>query len=64
MSFADRARHRAEEMAGAAKERVGQATDNQRMEAEGKAQRTEAHAREAADKAKAAGRNVRETFRG
>ena len=35
MSFTDKAKSRAQELAGAAKERIGDATDNERLRAEG-----------------------------
>ena len=38
MSFADKVEHKAEELKGAAKEKFGDATDNERLQAEGAAE--------------------------
>jgi uncharacterized protein YjbJ (UPF0337 family) len=60
VSFADKVEHKAEELKGAAKEKFGDATDNERLEAEGAADQTAANAKQAADHVKEAGRNVRD----
>jgi uncharacterized protein YjbJ (UPF0337 family) len=60
MSFADKVEHKAEELKGAAKEKFGDATDNERLEAEGAADQTAANAKQAGDHVKEAGRNVRD----
>ena len=49
MSTGDKIRHKAEEMTGAAKEKIGDATDNERMQAEGAAQKSAARAKQAGD---------------
>jgi uncharacterized protein YjbJ (UPF0337 family) len=52
MSSADRARNRADKLAGRAKEKIGRATGNQRMENEGRAHRLTAGLRAAANELK------------
>lgn len=59
MSFADKAR----EVKGRAKEKAGDATDNERLEAGGATDRTAA-ARQAGEHVKDAGRDVRDAFKG
>ncbi len=56
MSAADKIKNAAEDLKGKAKETTGKVTDNERMEAEGKADQT------AAD-AKKAGENVKDVFK-
>jgi uncharacterized protein YjbJ (UPF0337 family) len=58
MSFSDKAKNKADELTGAAKERIGDATDNERLQAEGATQRTEARTRQAGEHVKDAGRDV------
>ncbi|RKE17485.1 CsbD family protein [Streptomyces sp. TLI_171] len=48
----DRLRHKAEEAAGAAKERVGAATGDDQLEGEGQAQQAGAQLKQDVDKAK------------
>ncbi|MFC0032015.1 CsbD family protein [Micromonospora chaiyaphumensis] len=62
MSFTDKAKSRAQEMAGMAKERIGNATDNERLRAEGANEQSAARARQAGQNVKEAGRNVRDAF--
>lgn len=62
MSFTDKVEHKAEEFKGGVKEKYGDATDNERLEAEGAAERTGASAKQAGDHLKDAGRNVRDAF--
>jgi uncharacterized protein YjbJ (UPF0337 family) len=64
MSFGDKLQNKAQEMKGAAKEKVGDATDNERLQAEGAADRTEAQARQAGEHIKDAGRDARDAFTG
>ncbi len=45
MGIADKAKNAAQDLAGKAKEAVGDATDNERLEAEGKADQAEAKVR-------------------
>ncbi|MEU3457953.1 CsbD family protein [Micromonospora sp. NPDC006766] len=57
MSFTDKAKAKAQQMSGLAKERIGDATDNQRLQAEGaREQRT------AQDRQRESGRDVRNAF--
>jgi uncharacterized protein YjbJ (UPF0337 family) len=63
MSTGDKIRHKAEEMKGAAKEKLGDATDNESMQAEGAAERSAAKAKMAGDHVADAGRDVRDALR-
>jgi uncharacterized protein YjbJ (UPF0337 family) len=63
MSTGDKIRHKAEEMKGAAKERIGDATDNESMQAEGAAERSAAKAKLAGDHVRDAGRDARDALR-
>ena len=49
MGLDDKIRHEAEEVVGKAKEAVGHATGNERLEAEGRAEQTEANVKQAGD---------------
>ncbi|MER5454444.1 CsbD family protein [Micromonospora sp. NPDC002389] len=62
MSFTDKAKNKVEELSGAAKERVGDMTDNERMRAEGASERSEARTRQAGEKVKDAGRDAKDAF--
>jgi uncharacterized protein YjbJ (UPF0337 family) len=64
MSFADKAKNKAEELKGTVKERIGDATDNERMQAEGASERTAAKTKQAGEHVKDAGRDARDAFRG
>ncbi|MFI6762437.1 CsbD family protein [Micromonospora sp. NPDC050417] len=63
MSISDKIKHKAEEITGAVKEKVGDATDNERLQAEGAAQRTEANVKQAGDHVKDAAHDTRDAFR-
>ncbi|MHC2998557.1 CsbD family protein [Microbacterium sp. HJ5] len=52
MGMGDDIKHGAEEMKGKVKESVGDATDNQRLEAEGKADQASANLKQAGDDVK------------
>jgi uncharacterized protein YjbJ (UPF0337 family) len=52
MSADDRARHKAEELKGKAKEGLGKATDNEQWQAEGKAEKNTSKLKQMGDKAK------------
>ncbi|MFG3702451.1 CsbD family protein [Micromonospora sp. NPDC047620] len=58
MSFTDKAKNKVEQLTGAAKERIGDVTDNERMRGEGATQQSDARARQA----KEAGRDVKDVF--
>ncbi|MFC4996877.1 CsbD family protein [Dactylosporangium cerinum] len=62
MSFTDKVEHKAEELKGAAKEKFGDATDNERLQAEGAAERAAAKAKQAGDHVKDAGADVKDAF--
>ncbi|MFF5233879.1 CsbD family protein [Dactylosporangium sp. NPDC000521] len=62
MSFADKVEHKAEEVKGAVKEKYGDATDNERLQAEGAAERAAAKAKQAGDHVKDAGADVKDAF--
>ncbi|GAA0718134.1 CsbD family protein [Dactylosporangium roseum] len=62
MGFTDKVEHKAEELKGATKEKYGDATDNERLEAEGAAERAAAQAKQAGDHVKDAGRNMKDAF--
>ncbi|MEV4824487.1 CsbD family protein [Micromonospora sp. NPDC049275] len=62
MSFTEKAKNKVEQMAGAAKERVGDVTDNERMRGEGASEQGDARAKQAGQNMKDAGRNVKDSF--
>jgi uncharacterized protein YjbJ (UPF0337 family) len=64
MSLADKARNKAEELKGRAKERIGDARNDENMQAEGAADRAEAKARQTGEHIKDAGQDARDVFRG
>ena len=64
MGFGDKVQNKAEELKGEVKERLGDATDNERLQAEGAAEKAEANARQAGEHVKDAAHDVRDTFRG
>ncbi len=57
MGIGDKIKHGAEDLTGKAKEAAGKATDNERLEAEGKADQTKADVKEAGDNVKDAFNN-------
>jgi len=63
MSLGDKIEHKAEELKGEAKEKVGDATDNPRLEGEGLADQDAANAKQAGDHVKDAAEDVRDVFR-
>lgn len=52
MSFVDKAKNKAEELAGQAKEATGKATGNERLEAEGKSDQTTGNVKQAGENLK------------
>jgi uncharacterized protein YjbJ (UPF0337 family) len=56
-------RHKGEELKGRAKEKYGQMTDNERVEAEGWAEKTKGRAKQAADEAQDTLDDSRDVFR-
>ncbi|MFF4880107.1 MULTISPECIES: CsbD family protein [unclassified Micromonospora] len=63
MSFTEKARNKVEQVAGAAKERIGDVTDNERMRGEGASQQSDARAKQAGQNVKEAGSNVKDAFK-
>ncbi|GAA5142531.1 CsbD family protein [Nocardioides marinquilinus] len=57
MSLSDKAKNAAQDAVGKVKEAVGDATNNEKLEAEGKSDQTKA-------KTKKAGENVKDAFKG
>ncbi|MEV0431880.1 MULTISPECIES: CsbD family protein [Nocardia] len=57
MSLADKAKHKAEELIGKAKEAAGKSTDDRYLEHEGKTDQTKANIKDAGEKAKDAFRH-------
>ncbi|MFY1668449.1 CsbD family protein [Plantactinospora sp. WMMB334] len=63
MGIGDKIRHKVEEVTGAAKEKAGEATDNERLRAEGATEQTEANVKQAGDHVGDAARDTRDAFR-
>lgn len=64
MSITDKIRNKVDEVKGETKEHVGDATNNERMQAEGTAEATEARTRQAGEHVKDAAHDVGDAFRG
>ncbi len=58
MSGVDKAKAKAEELKGVAKEKIGDATDNQRLEGEGVADQASGKAKQAAEDVRQAGEDI------
>jgi uncharacterized protein YjbJ (UPF0337 family) len=63
MSTSDKVSNKAEELKGTAKERFGGATGDENLQAEGAADRSEAHAKQAGEHIKDAVDSVKNVFR-
>ena len=63
MGLADKAQNAAEDLGGKAKEEFGDATDNERLEAEGQGDQTKAKVSQAGEKVKDAVDNVKDAFK-
>ena len=63
MSLTDKAKNEGQDAKGHVKEWVGDATDNEDLEAEGKADQLSANTKQAGEHVKDAARNVRDDFR-
>lgn len=59
MGLSDKAQHKAEDLAGKAKEATGKVTDNESLEAEGQADQDKAALKSAGDKIKDAVQDVK-----
>lgn len=64
MSLGDKIEHKAEELKGEAKERVGAATDDPNLAAEGRADQDAANVKQAGDHLKDAAKDVKDAFTG
>ena len=62
MGLDDKIEHAAEEAKGKVKEGVGNATDNDRLKAEGQADQASANIKQAGDKARDAADDVKDAF--
>lgn len=58
MGLADKARNKAEELAGQAKEKLGEVTNNDELAREGQAEQVKAKAKQAGEDLKDAGRAI------
>jgi uncharacterized protein YjbJ (UPF0337 family) len=63
MGLADKAKDKAEELAGKAKAAMGDATDNPDLEAEGRKEESKADVKQAGENAKDTGGNVADALR-
>jgi uncharacterized protein YjbJ (UPF0337 family) len=63
MGIDDKARNQAEELKGAAREKIGDATDNESMQAEGARDKAAARAKQAGENVKDAARDAGDVFR-
>jgi uncharacterized protein YjbJ (UPF0337 family) len=63
MGFDDKISNTAEEAKGKVKEEFGDATDNESLEAEGKADQSEANVKQAGEKVKDAAGDVKDAFK-
>lgn len=62
MSFTEKAKNKVEQIAGAARERMGDKTDNERMRGEGASQQSDARAKQAGQSMKDAGSKIKDAF--
>jgi uncharacterized protein YjbJ (UPF0337 family) len=62
MGLTDKAKNKAEELSGKAKQRIGDATDNESLVAKGQAQETAANTKQAGEHLKDVGRDVRDAL--
>ena len=62
MSFVDKAEHKAEEVIGEVKEKVGELTGNDELKAEGRADQASGNVKQAGDSVKDAGASLKDTF--
>jgi uncharacterized protein YjbJ (UPF0337 family) len=63
MGIADKAKDKAEELAGKAKAKIGDATDNPDLEAEGRMQEAKADVKQAGENVKDSGDDVTDALR-
>lgn len=63
MSFIDKAKHKAEEIVGEVKEKVGELTGNEELEAEGLKEQAGANVKQAGDSVKDAASDMEDKLR-
>ena len=63
MGAMDKLRNKMQAGKGRAKEAAGRATDNPRLEGEGRADRIEGNTKQAGEQVKDAGQNIRDAFK-
>ncbi|NYF58959.1 CsbD family protein [Micromonospora purpureochromogenes] len=63
MSLTEKAKNKAQQLAGVAKERIGDVTDNEPLRGEGATDQSTARARQTGGDPRDAGRRARDTFR-
>lgn len=64
MSFIDKAKHKAEEIVGEVKEKVGDLTGNDQLKAEGKKDQVSGNVKQTGDSVKDAASNLGDTLKG
>lgn len=64
MSFIDKAKHKAEEIVGEVKEKVGDLTGNDRLKAEGRKDQVSGNVKQTGDSVKDAASNLGDTLKG
>lgn len=62
MSFIDKAKHKAEEVVGEVKEKIGELTGNEELAAEGKKDQLSGNVKQAGDSVKDAASDIAHTF--
>ncbi|MET8528174.1 CsbD family protein [Micromonospora sp. NPDC005172] len=62
MSFTEKAKNKVEQVAGAARERIGDMTDNERMRGDGASEQGDARAKQAGQNMKDAGSKIKDAF--
>lgn len=64
MSFIDKAKHKAEEVIGEVKEKVGELTGNEELRAEGRKDQLSGNVKQTGDSVKDAASNLGDTLKG
>ncbi|MHA6784637.1 CsbD family protein [Pseudonocardia saturnea] len=64
MSFIDKAKHKAEEVVGEVKEKVGELTGDDKLRAEGRKDQVSGNVKQAGDSVEDAASNLGDTLRG
>ncbi|MEU8248358.1 CsbD family protein [Nonomuraea sp. NPDC048916] len=63
MGTEDKFSNKAEELKGRAKENIGDITDDEELQAEGRAERTQGNVKQAGEKVKDAGKKIKDAFK-